>query len=82
MVEELGLSDRVVFTGGIPEEEKSAATCVGLIVGEWEEKESGRKRRYYHITKDGRTTLEKKKEAWNAICGAVNCILDNSNGQA
>jgi PadR family transcriptional regulator, regulatory protein PadR len=29
----------------------------GLIVGEWEEKESGRTRRYYHITKQGRAAL-------------------------
>ena len=29
----------------------------GLIVGEWEEKETGRKRRYYRITKKGRAAL-------------------------
>ena len=30
----------------------------GLIVGEWEEKETGRKRRYYKITRSGRTALK------------------------
>ena len=54
----------------------------GLIVGEWEEKESGRKRRYYHITKKGRAALEEKVQSWTALCHAVNCILEKSDGQA
>jgi PadR family transcriptional regulator, regulatory protein PadR len=54
----------------------------GLITGEWEEKESGRKRRYYHITKKGRTALAAKVQAWSELCGAVNRILEKSNGQA
>jgi len=35
----------------------------GLIAGEWEEKETGRKRRYYHITKKGRATLQEKVQS-------------------
>jgi transcriptional regulator len=54
----------------------------GLIVGEWEEKETGRKRRYYHITKAGRVALKEKVQAWAELCKAVNCILEKSHGQA
>lgn len=54
----------------------------GLIVGEWEEKETGRRRRYYRITAKGRAALREKVQAWKAICQAVNCILENSDGQA
>src|SRR5437867_2407135 len=36
----------------------------GLIVGEWEEKETGRKRRYYHLTKKGRAALKEKVQSW------------------
>jgi PadR family transcriptional regulator PadR len=54
----------------------------GLIVGEWEEKEAGRKRRYYHITRKGRAMLEEKVRAWAELCTGVNRILENSNGQA
>ncbi|HYV36501.1 MAG TPA: PadR family transcriptional regulator [Gemmataceae bacterium] len=54
----------------------------GLIIGEWEEKETGRKRRYYHITKKGRATLKEKLQSWSELCSAVNCILEKSNGQA
>src|SRR5262245_251696 len=46
----------------------------GLIVGEWEEKETGRKRRYYDITKKGRTALADKLQSWSELCRAVNRI--------
>jgi transcriptional regulator len=54
----------------------------GLIVGAWEEKESGRKRRYYHLTKKGREALREKLKDWNALCDSVNRILEKSDGQA
>lgn len=53
----------------------------GLIVGQWEEKETGRKRRYYRITKKGREALAEKLQSWTELCQAVNRILENSNGQ-
>ena len=54
----------------------------GLIVGEWDEKETGRKRRYYRITKEGRAALREKVESWNELCRGVNRILEQSDGQA
>jgi transcriptional regulator len=54
----------------------------GLIVGEWEEKETGRKRRYYKITRKGRAALVDKAKSWNLLCDAVNRILEKSDGQA
>jgi transcriptional regulator len=54
----------------------------GLIVGEWEEKETGRKRRYYHITDQGRAALQEKIRSWTELCHAVNVILEKSHGQA
>jgi transcriptional regulator len=54
----------------------------GLITGQWEEKETGRKRRYYHITKKGRGALNEKRISWNELCRAVNRILEKSDGQA
>jgi PadR family transcriptional regulator, regulatory protein PadR len=54
----------------------------GLIAGEWEEKETGRKRRYYHITDKGRTALAEKRRAWGELNRAVNQILEKSHGQA
>lgn len=54
----------------------------GLILGEWEEKETERKRRYYHITKKGRAALREKIESWQELSTAVNRILEKSDGQA
>ena len=54
----------------------------GLIVGDWEEKETGRKRRYYRITKKGREALGEKMQSWTELCEAVNRILEKSDGQA
>jgi PadR family transcriptional regulator, regulatory protein PadR len=54
----------------------------GLIVGEWEEKETGRKRRYYHITEAGRAALKEKLQSWTELCNAVNRILEITHGQA
>lgn len=54
----------------------------GLITGKWEEKETGRKRRYYHITKKGRETLQEKVQSWTELCTAVNRLLEKSHEQA
>jgi PadR family transcriptional regulator PadR len=54
----------------------------GLIIGKWEEKETGRKRRYYRITEKGRAALREKVQSWNALSKAVNGILEKSDGQA
>src|SRR5215471_5609620 len=54
----------------------------GLILGEWEEKETGRKRRYYDITKQGRAALRGKVKSWTDLCDAVNRILEKSDGEA
>ncbi len=47
----------------------------GLIRGEWGTAESGRQRKYYHITRTGAATLEKTVHEWAAFSSAVNAIL-------
>jgi PadR family transcriptional regulator PadR len=54
----------------------------GLIEGSWEEKETGRRRRFYHIKAEGRAVLADKTQAWAELCKAVNRILEKSDGQA
>jgi transcriptional regulator len=54
----------------------------GLILGEWEEKETGRKRRYYHITAKGKAVLKEKVRSWTDLRQAVDRILEKSDGQA
>src|SRR2546421_12768713 len=52
----------------------------GLIVGRWEEKETGRRRRYYHLTAKGRQALKQKVQSWAALCQGVNRILETTDG--
>jgi PadR family transcriptional regulator PadR len=54
----------------------------GLISGEWEEKDTGRKRRYYRLTRTGRAALKEKRDSWQRLSTAVNQILEKSDGQA
>src|SRR5690349_6112838 len=54
----------------------------GLIVGAWEEKETGRKRRYYHITRKGQSALKEKLQSWAELCRGVNRVLEKTDGQA
>jgi PadR family transcriptional regulator, regulatory protein PadR len=53
----------------------------GLIVGEWEERETGRKRRYYRLTKLGRAALKEKEQDWGALVKAVDQVLEKSRGE-
>jgi PadR family transcriptional regulator PadR len=39
----------------------------GLIESRWGESESGRKRKYYSIKKDGKKALKEQREQWNVV---------------
>src|SRR5262249_44733461 len=44
----------------------------GLIASEWKEAETGRERKYYSLTSDGRKTLKGERQQWlkvhNTLC--------------
>jgi len=39
----------------------------GLVDSEWKEAETGRKRRYYRLRKDGRQALQAEKQQWLTV---------------
>jgi PadR family transcriptional regulator PadR len=39
----------------------------GLIEARWGESETGRKRKYYSIKKDGKKALQEQREQWNLV---------------
>lgn len=43
----------------------------GLVESTWEKTESGRRRRYYSITEDGRHALELEYEQWSVTVGVM-----------
>ncbi|CAN5895764.1 PadR family transcriptional regulator [soil metagenome] len=40
---------------------------LGYIEARWEKSESGRRRKYYRITRRGRTQLAEEREQWQAV---------------
>jgi DNA-binding PadR family transcriptional regulator len=44
----------------------------GLIESEWREAETGRKRKYYRLRKEGRKALQDEKEQWLAVHETLN----------
>ena len=39
----------------------------GWVSAKWSESENGRKRKYYRITKEGRTELAAQRQQWKAV---------------
>jgi transcriptional regulator len=50
----------------------------GLVAARWGESETGRRRKYYRITKDGRTQLAAQREQWKAVDRALHAIWMNA----
>ena len=47
---------------------------LGYIKGRWGTSESGRKRKYYALTAQGRAQLEEQREQWQAVDAALRSI--------
>lgn len=47
----------------------------GLVTAYEQMAESGKSRRYYHLTERGRDTLREKEDAWNTYARAVGRVL-------
>lgn len=47
----------------------------GLVTAYEQTADSGKTRRYYHLTKQGRNALREKEDAWNAYARAVGRVL-------
>lgn len=47
----------------------------GVIEAYWGQGDTGRKRKYYRITKSGQAFMVEKKEEWSTFKGAVDDIL-------
>ena len=46
----------------------------GLIEGRWVEREGQRRRRYYKLTRTGRTTLASQRGVWDNFFSALNRV--------
>jgi DNA-binding PadR family transcriptional regulator len=46
----------------------------GYVAAKWAEADTGRRRKYYRITKEGRTQLAAQRQQWQAVDGALRGI--------
>ena len=47
----------------------------GLVRSEWRKGESGRERRYYILTSQGKAALTSNFQEWQALSGVMNLVL-------
>jgi len=46
-----------------------------LLEAEWRESETGRKAKFYRLTRDGRTQLSRETKAWAEFSAAISRVL-------
>lgn len=46
----------------------------GLVRGTWERKVSGRRRRFYHLTTQGRKLLSRERRSWRSFVAAIDKV--------
>jgi len=46
----------------------------GLVASQWRSSETGRRRKYYRLTKEGRTELEAERKRWQIVDATLNRI--------
>ena len=51
----------------------------GLIHGDWQESERGRKRKVFHLTGRGRKQLDRHRERWPIFAATLNRLLGSAN---
>ena len=51
----------------------------GLIEGKWVEKAGQRMRRYYHLTRKGRTRLKQQRSVWREFSAAMTQMMEAPN---
>jgi PadR family transcriptional regulator, regulatory protein PadR len=52
----------------------------GLVRTQWQEAETGRRRKYYYITAKGRDALVERKRQWNDFHVIINRLAEAPNG--
>ena len=50
----------------------------GWISADWRDSSSGRKAKFYTLTRAGRAHLQREKAQWERLSGAINLVLDKA----
>jgi PadR family transcriptional regulator PadR len=52
----------------------------GFLKAEWRQSDTGRDRKYYSLTAQGRRRAQAKRQQWDAISSAMRMILGDTTG--
>jgi len=63
--------DKIAWTDGMLYPVLHRMEHRGLIKSRWGESETGRKRKYYSLKKDGKTALARHHEQWSLVHGVL-----------
>jgi PadR family transcriptional regulator PadR len=47
----------------------------GLLAADWQASETGRRAKFYHLTREGRTELARETKAWAEFSSAISRVL-------
>ena len=72
--------DQVIWSDGMLYPLLHRLEKKGLISSEWRKSESGRRRKYYWINKDGKNVLQQEKRQWKIVNETLDKILEASYG--
>lgn len=49
----------------------------GWVKAKWNESETGRQAKFYSLTAAGRAQLEKERQSWSRLSGAINSVVES-----
>ncbi len=81
IVRELSEADGLLTSEGTIYPLLSRLRKDGLVTTSWSESDSGPPRRYYSLTADGRTGLERFVQDWNRFRDSVDRVLGSGSGR-
>lgn len=82
IVRELSEADGLLTSEGTIYPLLSRLRKDGLVTTSWQESDAGPPRRYYALTQDGRTALDRFVEDWRRFRDAVDLVLGLAGGQS
>lgn len=69
-------SDRLDWSEGMVYPALRRLEQKGLLTSRWVESESGPRRKYYSITKSGRSALSEERDAWMTVHSALETLWE------
>jgi len=68
--------ERIAWTDGMLYPVLHRLEAAGFVRSTWKTAESGRRRKYYHITREGEAELARLKEQWDVVHSALQRLAE------